>query len=126
MTSDRVLRWCARSYAQLLWVLRVRDSRERHAIREDGERLLAAAHAHGRLTLATTWLALVWDLVFIGARHDVAQALRALVRAPGVTVGISLLLALGVAATTTLFAFVDTVLLRPLPYDQPDRLVVMW
>jgi putative ABC transport system permease protein len=126
MTSDRFLRWCARSYAQLLWVLRVRDSRERHAIREDGERLLRAAHTHGHLTLATTWLALVWDLVFIGARHDVAQALRALVRAPGVTVGISLLLGLGVAATTTLFAFVDAVLLRPLPYDQPDRLVMMW
>ena len=47
-------------------------------------------------------------------------------RTPGVTVGISLLLGLGVAATTTLFAFVDAVLLRPLPYDQPDRLVVMW
>jgi predicted permease len=126
MTSDRFLRWCARSYAQLLWVLRVRDSRERHAIGEDGERLLKAAHAQGRVTLATTWLALVWDLVFLGAAHDLAQALRALVRAPGVTVGISLLLGLGVAATTTLFAFVDAVLLRPLPYDQPDRLVVMW
>ena len=126
MTTDRFLRWCARSYAQLLWVLRVRDSQERQTIRDDGKRLLEAAHARGRLTLATTWLALVWDLVVIGARHDVAQALRALVRAPGITVGISLLLGLGVAATTTLFAFVDAVLLRPLPYDQPDRLVVMW
>ena len=58
--------------------------------------------------------------------HDLGQALRALVRAPGVTLGISLLLGLGVAATTTLFAFVDAVLLRPLPYDQPDRLVMMW
>jgi predicted permease len=126
MTSDRLVRWCARSYAQLLWLLRARDSQERQAIREDSERLLKAAHAQGHLTLAATWLALVWDLVFIGARHDVAQALRALVRAPGVTVGISLLLGLGVAATTTLFAFVDAVLLRPLPYDQPDRLVMMW
>ena len=126
MTSDRFLRWCARSYAQLLWILCVRDSRERQAIRDDGERLLEAAHTQGHLTLATTWLALVWDLVFVGARHDVAQALRTLVRAPGVTVGVSFLLGLGVAATTTLFAFVDAVLLRPLPYDQPDRLVVMW
>ena len=126
MTTDRFLRWCARSYAQLLWVLRVRDSQERQAIRDDGERLLEAARAQGPVTLATTWLALVWDLVFIGARHDVAQALRALVRAPGITVAISLLLGFGVAATTTLFAFVDAVLLRPLPYDQPDRLVVMW
>lgn len=60
------------------------------------------------------------------AAHDLAQALRALVRAPALTFGISLLLGLGVAATATLFAFVDAVLLRPLPYDQPDRLVVMW
>ena len=126
MTVDRLLRWCASSYAQLLAVLSGRDSREQQAISEDGERMLEAAHARGTLPLATTWLALLWDLVFVGARHDLAQALRALVRSPGVTVGISLLLGLGVAATTTLFAFVDAVLLRPLPYDQPDRLVMMF
>ena len=99
---------------------------DRRAIREDGERLLKAARARGPVALATTWVALLWDLVVIGARHDLAQALRALARAPGVTVGTSLLLGLGVAATATLFAFVDAVLLRPLPYDQPDRLVMMW
>ena len=43
-------------------MLRVRGSRERHAILEDSERLLKTAHAHGPLTLATTWFALVWDL----------------------------------------------------------------
>ena len=91
MMSDRLLRWCARSYAQLLRVLRVRDSRERHAILDDSERLLKAAHTRGPITLATTWFALVWDLG-VGARDDVAQAVRALVRAPAVTVGISLLL----------------------------------
>ena len=99
---------------------------DRRAIREDGERLLEEARARGRVPFVTTWLALLWDLVFVGARHDLAQALRAVVRSPGVTVGTSLLLGLGVAATTTLFAFVDAVLLRPLPYDQPDRLVMMF
>ena len=34
MTSDRVLRWCARSYARLLWILRLRDNHERQAIRQ--------------------------------------------------------------------------------------------
>jgi predicted permease len=126
MTINRLLRWCARSYAQLLVVLGVRDSRERRAMGEDGERMLNAAHARGRVALATTWFALLWDLVFVGARHDLAQALRALVRSPAVTVGISLLLGLGVAATSTLFAFVDAVLLRPLPYDRPDRLVMVF
>ena len=99
---------------------------DRRDISEDGERLLAEARARGGATLATTRLALLWDLVFVGARHDLAQALRSVVRSPAVTVGISLLLGLGVAATTTLFAFVDAVLLRPLPYDQPDRLVVLF
>ena len=126
MTGDRFLRWCARSYTQFLVVLSVRDGQERRAVGEDGERMLQAAHAYGPITLVTTWFALLWDLVFVGARHDLAQALRALVRSPGVTVGISLLLGLGVAATTTLFAFVDAVLLRPLPYDQPNRLVMLF
>ena len=99
---------------------------DRRAIREDGERLLEAARARGRVSVATTWFALLWDRVFVGARHDLTQALRALMRSPSVTAGISLLLGLGVAATTTLFAFVDAVLLRPLPYDQPDRLVMLW
>ncbi len=99
---------------------------DRREIREDGERLLETARARGRVAFATTWFALLWDLVFVGARHDLAQALRAVVRSPAVTIGIALLLALGVAATTTLFAFVDAVLLRPLPYDQPDRLVMLW
>lgn len=99
---------------------------DRRVIREDGERLLNAARARGRVPLVTTWLALLWDFAVFGIARDVAQALRALVRAPGGTVAISLLLGLGVAATTTLFAFVDAVLLRPLPYDQPDRLVMMW
>jgi predicted permease len=99
---------------------------DRRAIRDDGRHLLADARTRGRVAFAFTWLALLWDRAFTGARHDLAQALRASARSPGVTVGISLLLALGVAATTTLFAFVDAVLVRPLPYDQPDRLVMMW
>jgi putative ABC transport system permease protein len=99
---------------------------DRRAIREDGERLLNDARARGRVSFVTTWFALMWDLLFVGARHDLAQALRALVRTPSVTIGISLLLGLGVAATTTLFAFVDAVLLRPLPYEQPQQLVMLF
>ena len=98
---------------------------DRHVVREDRERLLETARARGRVALVTTWFALLWDLIVVGATHDLAQAVRTLVRAPGVTLGISLLLGLGVAATTTLFAFVDAVLLRPLPYDQPERLVML-
>ena len=52
-------------------------------------------------------------------------ALRALVRRPGYTVTAVLMLALGIGATTALFSLVDTVLLKPLPYPQADRLVTV-
>ena len=41
-------------------------TRDRRAIREDGERLLENARARGRVPLVTTWLALLWDLGFAG------------------------------------------------------------
>ena len=58
--------------------------------------------------------------------HDLARAVRSLVRSPGFTAIVSLLLGAGVAATTTLFALVNAVLLQPLPYDDPARLVMLW
>jgi predicted permease len=98
---------------------------DRREIRDDRRRLLAEARARGPMALVATRVALLWDFIFAGASHDLAQALRTVVRSPGVTIGMSLLLGLGVAATATLFAFVDAVLLRPLPYDRPDRLVTI-
>ena len=115
-----------RAYGRLLWLLRGRDPQEQRAIREDAERLLETARARGRGAFATTWLALMWDLVIVGAAHDLARALRSLVRAPGFTLTVSLLLGLGVAATTTLFALVNAVILKPLPYDDPEQLVMVW
>jgi putative ABC transport system permease protein len=53
-------------------------------------------------------------------------ALRTLRRAPLFTVAIITALALGLGATTAIFAVVRGVLLRPLPYHAPDRLVMLW
>jgi putative ABC transport system permease protein len=114
-----------RLYQQMLSLLRGRDPREKREMKEDAERLLDAARARSRGVLAATSLALIWDLV-IGAGRDVARALRMLVRAPGFPVTVSLLLGLGVAATTTLFALVNAVILEPLPYGHPERLVMVW
>src|SRR6185503_1991317 len=97
----------------------------RREMRQDAERLLDEARARGRSALAATWFALLWDLV-AGIGHDLARALRSLMRAPGFTVTVSLLLGLGVAATTTLFALVNAVILKPLPYADPERLVMVW
>ena len=115
-----------RAYGRLLRVLRGRDPQEQRAIKEDAELLLDAARARGRGALAATWLALMWDLLIVSAGRDFARALRSLARAPGFTVTVSLLLALGVAATTTLFALVNAVLLKPLPYASPEQLLMVW
>jgi ABC-type antimicrobial peptide transport system permease subunit len=59
-------------------------------------------------------------------RHDLRQALRLLRLNPGFATLAILTPTIGIAACVTMFSIVHGVLLRPLPYAQPDRMVALW
>jgi putative ABC transport system permease protein len=57
---------------------------------------------------------------------DVKYGLRALRKTAGVTTVATITIALGIAACTTIFSVVNGVLLRPLPYSEPERVALVW
>jgi len=58
-------------------------------------------------------------------RHDLKYALRSLTKRPGFSATVVLLLAVGIGAVATVFSVVDAVVLRTLPYPEPERLVYL-
>ena len=59
-------------------------------------------------------------------RSDLRYAFRVLSRAPGFTFAVVSVLALGIGANSAIFSALDQIVIRPLPYADPDRLVTLW
>ena len=66
------------------------------------------------------------DIVMEALARDVRLAARVLARTPGFTAAAVLCLGLGIGATSAVFSVVEAVLLRALPYEEPERLVTVW
>jgi len=89
--------------------------------------------ARGLMGVAALWLDTLielpasavqvhWDIL----AQDLGYTARTLARAPGFTLTVILVMALGIGATTAAFSVTDHVLIRPLPFAEPDRLVRLW
>jgi predicted permease len=63
-----------------------------------------------------------WDILW----QDVRYSARVFRRSAGFATTVVLIMALGIGATTAAFSLTDHVLIRPLPYASPDRLVRLW
>src|SRR5262245_53653203 len=64
--------------------------------------------------------------LFEDAARDLRHGLRMLRRAPGFTAAAVVTLALGIGTTSAIFGVVRAVMLEPLPYHEPDRIVAVW
>jgi putative ABC transport system permease protein len=89
--------------------------------------------ASGPLWRAALWLETIADVVTNAIlvhldilRQDLRYVARTLKRAPGFALTATLIVALGIGATTAAFSVTDFVLVRPLPFPAPERLVKLW
>ena len=88
------------------------------AAKREALRRFGGVQRYKETVRSVRWTGVIEDLV-----ADVRFALRGMIKHPGFSSATALTLALGIAAALTIFAVLDAVLLRPLPYYEPDRVV---
>jgi predicted permease len=87
----------------------------------------SARRAFGNATLLQERCREMWMLISIESIwRDLCYAVRSFTRTPLFTLVVILVMALGIGANTALFTVVHAVLLNPLPFRQPDRLVTLY
>jgi putative ABC transport system permease protein len=115
------------------WLLRLYPASFRHEY--GGE--MRAVFAQQRRAASGAGVAALWARTLVEVplnalavhvevlRHDLRYSTRLLTRAPGFATTAVLIVALGIGATTAAFSVTDFVLIRPLPFPEPERLVML-
>jgi putative ABC transport system permease protein len=115
-----------RKLKYLLPAVRRQSERE---MREELEALTALAGRRelGNLTLAAEDARAVWGWMWLSSLvADIRYAVRTLLRQPGFLLAAVLTLALGVGANTTIYSVMNATILKPLPFADASRLVLVW
>jgi putative ABC transport system permease protein len=87
----------------------------------------AALSKFGNVTRVTEETRAVWSSIWVEQLlQDLSYGIRALWKNPGFASVIVLTLALGIGANTAIFSVVRAVVIAPLPFPEPDRLVIVW